>query len=79
MATQDLQSLRAELHDVEGELHHIAAKIERIERELAAGTATPEHADAELNAARDQRVAFEARRMTLQDQIAELEQTLKDY
>ena len=79
MPTQDLQSLRAELHDVEGELHHIAAKIERIDRELAAGTTTPEHADAELNAARDQRVAFEARRLTLQDQITELEQTLKDY
>jgi hypothetical protein len=57
MTTQDLQSLKAELHDVEGELHRIAA----------------------MNAARDERVAFEARRMTLQDQITELEKTLENY
>ncbi|MDT7687310.1 MAG: hypothetical protein QOE46_69 [Acidobacteriota bacterium] len=79
MTTQDLQSLKAELHDVEGELHRIAARIERIDKELAAGQTDAARADAELNAVRDERVAFEARRMTLQDQIAELEKTLKNY
>ncbi len=79
MATQDLQSLKAELHDVEGELYHVAAKIERIERELADGQTDAARADAEMNAARDQRVAYEARRLTLQDQIAQLEETLKNY
>jgi chromosome segregation ATPase len=79
MTTQDLQSLKAELHDVEGELHGIAARIERIDKELAAGQTDAARADAELNAVRDERVAFEARRMTLQDQIAELEKTLKNY
>jgi septal ring factor EnvC (AmiA/AmiB activator) len=79
MATQDLQSLKAELHDVEGELHRIAAKIERIDRELAAGQTDAARADAEMNTARDERVAFEARRMTLQDQITELEKTLENY
>jgi predicted nucleic acid-binding Zn-ribbon protein len=71
--------LKAELHEVEGELYHIAAEVERIERELAAGQTDAARADAELNAARDRRVAYEARRMTLQDQIAQLEETLKNY
>lgn len=79
MATQDLQGLKAELHEVEGELHRIAAKIERIDREVAAGLTDAARADAELNAARDERVAYEARRMTLQDQIARLEKTLENY
>jgi chromosome segregation ATPase len=79
MATQDLQSLKAELHDVEGELHRLAAKIERIDQELAAGQTDAARADAELNAARDARVAFEARRLTLQDQIAQLGDTLENY
>ena len=79
MPTQDLQSLKAELHDIEGELYHLAARIERIEGEAAAGHGDAAQRDAELNAARDQRVAYEARRLTLQDQIAQLEETLKDY
>jgi chromosome segregation ATPase len=79
MATQDLQSLKAELHEVEGELHRIAAVIERIDAELAAGQTDAARADAELNSARDRRVAYEARRLTLQDEIAQLEGTLEDY
>jgi chromosome segregation ATPase len=79
MTTQDLQSLKAELHDVEGELHRIAAKIERIDQEFAAGQTDAARADAELNAARDERVAYEARRVTLQTQIAQLGDTLESY
>jgi predicted nucleic acid-binding Zn-ribbon protein len=76
MTTQDLQSLKAELHDVEGELHRVAARIERIEQERAAGQPG---ADAELYAAREDRRRFESRRAELQAQIARLEETLKDY
>jgi predicted nucleic acid-binding Zn-ribbon protein len=76
MTTQDLQSLKAELHDVEGELHRVAARVERIEQERAAGQPG---ADAELSAAREDRRRFESRRAELQAQIAQLEETLKGY
>lgn len=78
MTTQDLQSLKAELHDVEGELHRVAARIERIEQERASGR--PDAArDAELSAAREDRRRFDSRRAELQEQIARLEETLKEY
>ena|GEM_PF-5107808 len=76
MTTQDLQSLRAELHELDGEMHTAAAKIERIERERAAGQTG---GDAELTAAREELKTFESRRAALQSRIAELENTLKDY
>jgi len=79
MTTQDLQSLKAEMHDVEGELHRLASKIERIEQERAKGQAGAGTSDNELDSARDERVAYEARRLTLQNQIAELEKTLEGY
>jgi chromosome segregation ATPase len=78
MTTQDLQSLKAELHDVEGELHRVAAKIERIEQERASVQPGAD-ADAELSAAREDRRRFESRRAELQGQIAQLEETLKGY
>jgi chromosome segregation ATPase len=79
MATQDLQSLKAELHDVEGELHRLAAKIERIERERAAGQAGAGRADEELSAAREDQRTYEARRAKLRGQIAQLGGTLEGY
>ena len=79
MATQDLQSLKAELHDVEGELHRIAAKVERIERERAAGSTTEAESEGELRAAREDRRTYQARRDQLRRQITELGHTLEDY
>jgi chromosome segregation ATPase len=79
MATQDLQSLRAELQDLEGELHGIAAKIERIEQERADGRSGAGLGDAELSAAREEQRTYESRRAELRRQIAELEGTLEDY
>lgn len=76
MTTQDLQSLKAELHDVEGELHRVAARIERIGQERASGQPG---ADAELSAAREDQRRFESRRAELRGQIAQLEETLKGY
>lgn len=79
MATQDLQSLKAELHEVEGELHRIAARIERIERERAAGQSGAGHVDAELSAAREDQRTYESRRAALRTQIAQLGHTLEGY
>jgi chromosome segregation ATPase len=79
MTTQDLQSLKAELHDVEGELHGIAARIERIERERSAGQSGAGPADAELSAAREDQRTYESRRAELRSQIARLEDTLEGY
>ena len=79
MTTQDLQSLKAELHDVEGELHHVAARIERIERERAAGQLGAGQGDAELSAAREDQRTYESRRAELRRQIAQLEGTLEGY
>lgn len=78
MATQDLQSLKAELHEAEGELHRLAAKIERIERERAAGQAGVGRDD-ELSAAREDQRTYEARRAELRSQIAQLGGTLEGY
>jgi septal ring factor EnvC (AmiA/AmiB activator) len=79
MATQDLQSLKAELHDVEGEMHRIAAKVERIERERAAGSTTEAESEDELRAAREDKRIYQARRDILRRQITELGHTLEDY
>ncbi|PYS75257.1 MAG: hypothetical protein DMF67_19615 [Acidobacteria bacterium] len=79
MTTQDLQSLRAELHDIEGELHSIAAKIERIEQDRADGRSGAGHVDAELSTAREDQRTYEARRAELRRQIAQLEGTLEGY
>jgi phage shock protein A len=78
MTTQDLQSLKAELNDVEGELHRIAARVERIEQERAAG-ATGAGSEDELRAALEERKTYEARRAGLRRQITELGHTLEDY
>ena len=79
MTTQDLQSLKAELNDVEGELHRIAARVERIEQERAAGATTGDGSEDELRAALEDRKTFEARRAGLRRQITELGHTLEDY
>ena len=79
MATQDLQSLKAELHEVEGELHRLAAKIERIERERAAGQTGAGRAGDELSAAREEQRTYEARRAELRGQIEQLGDTLEGY
>ena len=79
MTTQDLQSLKAELHEVEGELHAAAAKIERIEQERAAGHPGAGRGDAELSAAREEQRTYESRRAELRRQIAQLEGTLEGY
>jgi chromosome segregation ATPase len=79
MTTQDLQSLKAELHDIEGELHRIAAKIERVEQDRAAGQSGAGQADAELSAAREDQRTYESRRAELRRQIAQLEDTLEGY
>ncbi|HST54261.1 MAG TPA: hypothetical protein VLJ61_19800 [Pyrinomonadaceae bacterium] len=79
MTTQDLQSLKAELHDIDGEMHTATAKIERIERERAAGQTTEAESEAELRAAREDQKTYEARRAELRRQIAELGERLEDY
>lgn len=77
MTTQDIQSLRAELHEVEGELHRLAAVTERIEQDRAAGSGDPAALESELGHAAADRRRYESRAGELRRQIGELERTLQ--